>query len=223
MASFRGVVWNRRTLPRIALNCLGLVGTISLGSALALAESAAKTNHWAFQPPAQAQPPQLRGTLSQRNPIDAFVLDRLGRAGIEPAPAASRAEWLRRVTYDLTGLLPTPAEVQAFEADPSPKAFETVADRLLASPAFGERWAQHWLDLAHYADSNGFELDADRPDAWRYRDWVIQAFNEDMRYDRFAQLQVAGDEVAPGDREALIASAFSRSGPREVVDRKSVV
>lgn len=217
MTSFRGVVWNRLILPRFARNCLGLVGTISLGSALALAETAATTNHWAFQPPVPSQPPQLRGTLSLRNPIDAFVLDRLGRSGIEPAPAASRVEWLRRVTYDLTGLLPTPFEMQAFEADPSPEAFETVADRLLASPAFGERWAQHWLDLAHYADSNGFELDADRPDAWRYRDWVIQAFNEDMRYDRFIQLQVAGDEVAPGDREALIASAFSRSGPREVV------
>jgi len=107
--------------------------------------------------------------------------------------------------------------LKAFLADRAAGAWERVVDRLLTSPGFGERWAQHWLDLAHYADSNGFELDADRPDAWRYRDWVIGAFNQDMPYDRFIALQVAGDELAPGSPEALIASGFPRSGPREVV------
>lgn len=177
----------------------------------------ALTNHWSFLPAKETLPPPVRHDSTARNPIDAFVLARLERFGLEPAPAASRVEWLRRVTYDLTGLAPTRAELEAFLADRSHVAFERVADRLLAAPAFGERWAQHWLDLAHYADSNGFELDADRPDAWRYRDWVVQAFNQDMPYNRFVQLQVAGDEVAPGDVEAQIASGFSRSGPREVV------
>ena len=99
----------------------------------------------------------------------------------------------------------------------NPTPTEHVVDRLLAGPQYGERWAQHWLDLAHYADTNGFELDAERPDAWRYRDWVVSAFNADMPYDRFAALQLAGDEVAPGDSSALIATGFGRCGPREVV------
>jgi uncharacterized protein DUF1553/uncharacterized protein DUF1549/cytochrome c len=173
-----------------------------------------RSTHWAFLPPASVSPPAFEDGA---NPIDAFVLAKLRELGISQAAPASKAEWLRRVTYDLTGLPPEPSAVELFLADESPDAFEKVADRLLASPRFGERWAQHWLDLAHYADSNGFELDADRPDAWRYRDWVIQSFNEDMPYDRFLTLQVAGDEVAIGSHEALIAAGFGRSGPREVV------
>ena len=121
------------------------------------------------------------------------------------------------MTFDLTGLPPTPEETRAFIYDNRPDAYERVVDRLLASPSYGERWAQHWLDLAHYADSNGFELDAERPDAWRYRDWVVAAINQDMPYDRFMTLQIAGDEVAPGDTNALIATGFGRCGPREVV------
>ena len=121
------------------------------------------------------------------------------------------------MTFDLTGLPPTPEEVDAFLADDRPDAYERLVDRLLASPHYGERWAQHWLDLAHYADSNGFELDAERPDAWRYRDWVVKALNADMPYDRFVALQLAGDEIEPGDRDALIATGFGRCGPREVV------
>ena len=173
--------------------------------------------HWSFLPPAPVTPPTVPGTKAQPNPIDAFILAKLRDLGIKPAAPASKAELLRRATYDLTGLPPTRSEVEAFLADHSPQAWEHVVDRLLASPGYGEKWAQHWLDLAHYADSNGFELDADRPDAWRYRDWVIRAFNQDMPYDRFVTLQIAGDEAAPGDPDALIASGFARSGPREVV------
>ena len=173
-----------------------------------------RSAHWAFLPPTGVSPPAFE---DGENPIDAFVRAKLRELDIPQAAPASKPEWLRRVTYDLTGLPPEPAAVERFLADESPEAFERVVDRLLESAHFGERWAQHWLDLAHYADSNGFELDADRPDAWRYRDWVIQAFNEDMPYDRFAALQVAGDEVAPGSHEALIAAGFGRSGPREVV------
>src|SRR5205807_6890877 len=105
----------------------------------------------------------------------------------------------------------------AFLEDDRPDAYERLVDRLLASPRYGERWGQHWLDLAHYADSNGFELDAERPDVWRYRDWVVRALDEDMPYDRFVMLQLAGDEAAPKDHGALIATGFGRSGPREVV------
>ncbi len=121
------------------------------------------------------------------------------------------------MTYDLTGLPPTPAEVAAFLDDARPDAYERLVDRLLDSPRFGERWAQHWLDLAHHADSNGFELDAERPDAWRYRDWVVDALNADLPFDRFVTLQLAGDEAEPGEPSALIATGFGRGGPREVV------
>ena len=112
---------------------------------------------------------------------------------------------------------PSPDEVAAFVGDARPDAYERLVDRLLASPQYGERWGQHWLDLAHYADSNGFELDAERPDAWRYRDWVVNALNADLPYDRFLMLQIAGDDLSPGDRDALIATGFCRCGPREVV------
>lgn len=186
-----------------------------LDRALAVSTNSASVanNHWAWRPLKVVTPPAGPGS----NPIDAFLRSKLDELGIQPAPAASKPELLRRITFDLTGLPPSPAELRAFLLDDSPRAWGRVVDRLLASQGFGERWAQHWLDLAHYADSNGFELDADRPDAWRYRDWVIRAFNEDMPYDRFLTLQIAGDEGSPGDREALIASGFARSGPREVV------
>ncbi len=177
----------------------------------------ASAGHWSFQPLAPMAVPGPVPTAVGGNPIDAFLSKKLRESGVEPVPTAGKPDLLRRITYDLTGLPPTPAELRDYLRDPSANAFEKVADRLLASPAFGERWAQHWLDLAHYADSNGFEADADRPDAWRYRDWVIRAFNEDLPYDRFVSLQVAGNEVAPGENEALIATGFARSGPREIV------
>ncbi len=189
-----------------------------LPAALCAEAKRATATHWAFVPPAPIRPPSISNSVAQvENPIDAFIRAKLSELGIRPVGPASKAELLRRVTYDLTGLPPTPSELQGFLADHSDHAWESVVDRLLASPGYGERWAQHWLDLAHYADSNGFELDADRPDAWRYRDWVIQAFNDDMPYDRFLTLQISGDETAIGDRGALIASGFARSGPREVV------
>lgn len=197
-----------------ALMFLLVVGRVMGGEE---SKSAKAQKHWAFLPPGSVAPPALPEGQRAENPIDAFILAKLSELRIPQVGLASRSELLRRVTYDLTGLLPSSSELKAFLVDASDRAWDKVVDRLLASPAFGERWAQHWLDLAHYADSNGFELDADRPDAWRYRDWVIDAFNKDMPYDRFLTLQVSGDETAPGDREALIASGFARSGPREVV------
>jgi hypothetical protein len=175
------------------------------------------SNHWAFNPLEVEVPPKARATLASQNPVDSFLGLALREADIHPVGKASKRDVLRRVTYDLTGLLPSVDALNEFLKDDSSLAYERVVEQLLASSAYGERWAQHWLDLAHYADSNGFELDADRPDAWRYRDWVIQALNEDMPYDDFLRWQIAGDEVAPGNAAALIASGFGRSGPREVV------
>ncbi len=173
--------------------------------------------HWAYQPIHRPEPPSVKGSAWVRNPIDRFILAGLEEMGWQPAPEADRPSLIRRITYDLTGLPPTPAEVDAFVNDGRPDAYERLVDRLLDSPHHGERWGQHWLDLAHYADSNGFELDAERPDAWRYRDWVVRALNADMPYDRFLAMQLAGDELAPGRHEALIATGFCRCGPREVV------
>ena len=173
--------------------------------------------HWAYQVLIRPELPKVNDSAWVRNPIDRFILGGLESTGFIHAPEAEKAALIRRVTFDLTGLLATPDDVDNFLRDKSPQAYEKVVDRLLASPHYGERWAQHWLDLAHYADSNGFELDAERPDSWRYRDWVINALNRDMPYRDFVRLQLAGDEVAPSDHDALIATGFGRCGPREVV------
>ncbi|MBY0397974.1 MAG: DUF1549 domain-containing protein, partial [Thermoleophilia bacterium] len=173
--------------------------------------------HWAYQPPRRPEPPPVNEAGWVRNPIDRFILAALEEAEFKHAPEADRVALIRRVTFDLTGLPPTPEEVAAFLGDARPDAYERLVDGLLNRKAYGERWAQHWLDLAHHADSNGFELDAERPDAWRYRDWVVDALNADLPYDRFVALQIAGDEVLPGTHEGLIATGFGRAGPREVV------
>ena len=163
-------------------------------------------SHWAFQPVAEPDMP----ASSTAHPVDAFVLARLRGEGIRPAARADRTTLIRRATFDLHGLPPTPAEVQAFVEDASPDAFAKVVDRLLASPRYGERWARHWLDLARYAESEGFKSDETRPNAWRYRDYVIESLNSDKPYDRFVQEQIAGDELWPNDPQARIATGFNR-------------
>ncbi|WP_169976805.1 DUF1549 and DUF1553 domain-containing protein [Tautonia rosea] len=173
--------------------------------------------HWAYVPVERPDPPDVGNRSWIRNPIDRFILAEIEALEFEPSPEADRISLIRRLTFDLTGLPPTPDEVESFLEDDRPDAYERLVESLLERPSFGERWAQHWLDLAHYADSNGFELDADRPDAWRYRDWVVSALNDDLPYDRFLSLQLAGDELAPDDEFALIATGFGRCGPREVV------
>lgn len=179
--------------------------------------SAEQRAHWAYQISRKPAVPEVKEASWVRNPIDRFILAGLESAEFKHAQEADRVALIRRVTFDLTGLPPTPGEVAEFLNDSRIDAYERLVDRLLGSPAYGERWAQHWLDLAHYADSNGFELDAERPDAWRYRDWLIKSLNDDLPYDRFVTLQLAGDEASPNDRDALIATGFGRSGPREVV------
>ncbi len=169
--------------------------------------------HWSFQPLTRAEPPRVRTKTRVRNDIDRFVLARLEESGLPPAPEASRETLIRRLSFDLIGLPPTPGEIDAFLADKSPDAYEKLVDRLLDSKAYGERWAQHWLDVARFAESDGFEHDKVRKEAWRYRDWVIRAFNEDMPYDRFIRWQIAGDELAPDNPDAALATGFLVAGP----------
>jgi hypothetical protein len=170
---------------------------------------------WAFQKVVMPAVPTPAGHEWVRNDIDAFVLAKLEEKKLNPAPPADKITLIRRATLDLTGLLPTPEETQNFVADSSPNAFAKVVDRLLASPHYGERWARHWLDLARYADSEGFKSDETRPNIWRYRDYVIDSFNHDKPYDRFMKEQIAGDELYPGDPAALIATGFNRHFPDE--------
>jgi hypothetical protein len=175
---------------------------------------------WAFQKVARPAIPQPKNSTWVKNDIDAFILVKLEERNLAPAPPASRITLIRRATLDLTGLVPTPEEVQAFVSDPAPDAFTKVVDRLLASPRYGERWARHWLDLARYADSEGFKSDETRPNIWRYRDYVIDAFNQDKPYDRFIKEQIAGDELYPQDAAALVATGFNRHFPDESNARK---
>ncbi|MDR3635492.1 MAG: DUF1549 and DUF1553 domain-containing protein [Isosphaeraceae bacterium] len=206
------------TLPLTFLTALVVTaGTTAVEPAPLESFTPEQRAHWAYQVPARPMPPAVKELGWVRNPIDRFVLAGLQEMGLPHAREADRVALLRRVTFDLTGLPPTAEQAESFLNDSRPDAYERLVDRLLDSPAYGERWAQHWLDLAHYADSNGFELDAERPDAWRYRDWVVAALNADMPYDRFLTLQLAGDEAAPGDPGALVATGFGRCGPREVV------
>ena len=167
---------------------------------------------WSFQKVKRPAIPTVKNAAWLRNPIDAFVLSKLEKNGLKPAAPAGRAALIRRAYYDMTGLPPTPEEVRAFVADTSPRAWETVVDRLLASPEYGERWGRHWLDLVRYAETNSFERDGDKPFAWRYRDYVIRAFNTDKPYDVFVREQLAGDEIPGGGTDALIATGYYRLG-----------
>jgi hypothetical protein len=176
----------------------------------------ARAKYWAYQPVTSPEVPHTKDPWV-RTPVDAFILQTLREKNLTPSPPLDRIQLLRRVTYDLTGLPPTPDEVAAFVKDASPNAYEKVVDRLIASSHYGERWASKWLDVARYADTNGYELDADRPHAWRYRDYVIDAFNHDKPYDRFIEEQIAGDEMFPGNTEALIATGYLRAGSEHIV------
>jgi hypothetical protein len=169
---------------------------------------------WAFQPMKRSTVPlPLAGRSWIRTPIDAFVLEKLNAAGLTPSPDADRRTLIRRVSLDLTGLPPGPDEIDAFIADPAADAYERLVDRLLSSPRYGERWARHWLDVAHYADSHGHDQDRPRPNAWPYRDYLLRSLNVDKPYARFVAEQIAGDVIAPADPEALQATGFLAAGP----------
>ncbi|MDB5332224.1 MAG: hypothetical protein JWP03_3375 [Phycisphaerales bacterium] len=211
--------------PRVML----FASALALAAA-ALAESTpgqsasaeAGRKFWSFQPLAHPQPPATKDGQWSRTPIDRFVLAKMEEKGLSPNPIAPREKLIRRAYFDLLGVPPTPQEVAAFVADPSPDAYEKLLDRLLASPRYGERWARHWLDVARFAESDGFEHDSDRPAAYQYRDFVIRAFNEDMPFDRFAQWQIAGDELAPDDWQAMAATGFLTAGvfPTQITEKE---
>lgn len=167
---------------------------------------------WAFKPVQDVPAPKVSNPEWAQNPIDAFIYQGLEKAGLPPAEPASKASLIRRAYYDLTGLPPTAEEIKAFVADDSPDAYEKVLDKLLASTQYGERWARHWLDLVRYADSNGYERDSNKPFMWRYRDYVINAFNSDKPYDQFIKEQLAGDEMAQPNPEAMTATGYFRVG-----------
>jgi Protein of unknown function (DUF1553)/Protein of unknown function (DUF1549)/Planctomycete cytochrome C len=175
------------------------------------AQKSPQGQHWAFLPVREVKPPKVRNEKWVRNPIDAFVLSRLEAEKIQPSPEADRVTLIRRLSLDLTGLPPTPKEVADFVADPDKDAYEHLVERLLASPHYGEKWARQWLDLARYADSDGYEKDNVRPHAWQWRQWVIDALNRNLPFDRFTLEQVAGDLLPDATVEQKIATGFHRN------------
>jgi hypothetical protein len=198
------------------LRTLTLLTLLTLSSALTPANAAApKTKHWAFQPIHRPAVPQVKSTDGLRTPIDAFIRARLEGKGLAMQPEASRRELIRRAKFDLLGLPPTPDEIDAFLADKRPDAYERLIDRFLASARYGETWGRMWLDLVRFAETAGFNADPDRPLAYKYRDYVIRAFNANKPYDRFAAEQLAGDELYPHSVEALVATGYNRMWPDE--------
>ena len=174
---------------------------------------APKSSPWAFQPLEEPARPEVADETWGRNEIDRFVLAKLEAQGVAPSPEADQPTLIRRLSLDLTGLPPTPDEVAAFLAADSEAAYEALVDRLLDSPHYGERWGRHWLDLARYGDSHGFRGDQFRPHAWRYRHWVINAFNRDMPFDQFTVEQMAGDLIPERGVEQWVATGFHRNTP----------
>ena len=193
--------------------CLG--ASLGVAPLAAAGGSESSSGYWSFRPPTRSEWP-VAETAWASNPIDAFIRQALRERGLEPSPEATNERLLRRVCLDLTGLPPTPEQVASFLSDPTPHAYERLVDSLLASPHYGERWAQKWLDVVRFADTDGFERDGYREHGWRYRDYVVRAFNSDKPYDRFVQEQVAGDELFPASSESLVATGFHGAGPRHV-------
>jgi mono/diheme cytochrome c family protein len=186
-------------------------------------QSADKMDWWSFKPIAKPAIPEPKAsTAIIRNPIDSFVVAKLGQKGLVQSPEATRAQLIRRLAFDLAGLPPTPEEVEAFVRDPDPRAYERLVDRLLASPHYGERWARHWLDVVHYGETHGYDKDKPRPNAWPYRDYVIRSLNEDKPYTRFVEEQVAGDILFPETRDGIEALGFVAAGPWDFIGHAEV-
>lgn len=212
---------------------LAVSATFAVATAVAASEPSATTTApaktvktwWAYEPVKTVETPAVKQEKWVRTPVDAFVLAQLEQKNLKPSPDADRTTFIRRATLDTLGLIPTPQEVDAFVKDRSPDAYEKLVDRLLSSPQYGERQARRWLDLARYADSAGFQGDQTRPNMWRYRDYVIDAFNQDKPYDRFVKEQIAGDELPDAGQAGLVATGFLRGYPdnansRDLVQKK---
>lgn len=187
---------------------------------LTIGQGIAEDVHWAFQPLRTVEPPEVRNTAWRGHAIDGFIAGKLEEKELSPAEPATDAAWLRRLTYDLTGVPPAPEDMAAFLKDPDRAA---AVDRLLASPHFGERWGRMWLDAVHYADSNGQDENKAMANAWRYRDWVVRAFNTDLPYQHFLQHQLAGDLIEGGNEKErlarLVATGFLVIGPKILAEQ----
>lgn len=222
----------RNILSRLAIG-FAIVACLDIFGPAALADTSNQffepkilasdlTNHWAFQPVQRTKPPAVKKETWSRGAIDHFILAKLEEKRLTPSPTASKQTLLRRLTFDLIGLPPSPHDLEAFEQDDSPEAIERVVDRLLASRQFGERWGRHWLDVARYADSNGSDENFTYYDAWRFRNYVIEAFNNDKPFDRFVREQIAGDLLPSAEQqqrdEQLIATGFLVLGPKVIGD-----
>ena len=203
---------------RILGGLMVFLGGLAMVAAGADETASSPASHWAFAPLRPVPLPSTHEVSWSRTPVDSFILQALEAGPLEPNPPLDRQRLARRVYFDVIGLPPTPEEVTAFVRDPDPNALESLVDQLLESPAYGERWGRHWLDLARYADSDGQEADRDRPTAYHYRDFVIRALNEDMPFDQFVRWQLAGDEIAPENNLALAATGFLVAGPRTLLD-----
>jgi hypothetical protein len=182
------------------------------------------TNWWSLRPLVRPSVPGVDGAAASwaRTPIDAFILAKLREKGLSPSGQADRRTLIRRLYFDLIGLPPTPAEIEAFVTDRNPRAYERLVERLLDSPQYGERWARHWLDVVHYGETHGYDKDQPRPHAWPYRDYVIRALNEDKPYSRFVEEQVAGDALYPGTRDGIEALGFLAAGPWDLIGHAEV-
>jgi hypothetical protein len=228
-------LWKRVSLVMVASAC----NALALGAALAAGAAGSETVasgararraaqpavYWAYRPITRPAVPEVKHKDWVRTPVDNFVLARLEEKGLSPSPEADRATFARRIYLDVLGLIPTPEQVKEFVEDRSPDAYEKLVDRLLASPHYGERIGRKWLDLARYADTQGYQDDEARPGAWRYRDYVIRSFNEDKPFDRFIREQIAGDELWPDSQEARAATGFLRNYPdgpdhRDMLERR---
>lgn len=213
-AAYLAVVWSLSGV--MALESVAVVAAETSAVEVAPRRGSQSQPHWAYQPVARPATPAVKDAKWVRSPIDALVLAQLEAKDIKPSPDADRATLIRRVTLDTWGIIPTPEEVKAFVNDKSPNAYEKLVDRLLASSRYGERWGRRWLDLTRHADSDGYNTDGTRPNMWRYRDYVIKAFNDDKPYNTFIKEQLAGDELWPDRKDALVATGFLRNFPDEI-------
>lgn len=211
----------------LALWVVGLLGVfliVGFRPEAVGSESEDPLDWWSLRPLKQPEAPLLSDADQEwvRTPVDAFVIRRLRDNGLSPSPEADRRTLIRRVTYDLTGLPPSPEEVEAFVNDPDVLAYARLVDRLLDSPHYGERWARHWLDVVHYGDSHGYDKDKPRPNAWPYRDYVIRSFNDDKPYERFVKEQIAGDVFYPYTADGILGTGFIATGPWDFIAHAEV-
>jgi hypothetical protein len=214
----------RSSLPRLALFILFSASFALVPAANTQGKRANSDagDWWSLKPLTRPAMPTVKKSAWIRNPIDAFILAKLESMGLAPSPEADRATLIRRLSFDLIGLPPTPAEIDAFVGDARPDGYERLVDRLLASPGYGERWARHWLDVVHYGETHGYDKDKPRPNAWPHRDYVIRAFNEDKPYGRFVQEQLAADVLFPDEPYLIPALGFIAAGPWDFIGHAEV-